>query len=291
MAILRFRPEIWSARLLVALRTALVYGGPLVVNRDWEGEISQAGDTVRVTTISDPTVDDYVPNSTVITPEELTDAQRTIVVDQAKYFAFKVDDVDARQAAGNVMSEGMARAAYKFRDEVDRFLASLYTGAQAANVVPEVAIDTSTPTSWATEAALAYDEVLVPLGVKLDEADVPTEGRYCIVPPSFHGVIRRDARFVNAEKSGDGGQALRNGVVGQAAGFTILKSNNVPTPEAGHRVISAGTNAALTLAEQINKTEAYRPESSFSDAVKGLLLFGSKLIRPEMLATCTVDLS
>jgi hypothetical protein len=290
MAITRFRPEIWSARLLVALRTALVYGGPLVVNRNWEGELAQAGDTVRVTTISDPTIDDYVPNSTVISPEELTDAQRTIVVDQSKFFAFKVDDVDARQAAGSVIPEGMQRAAYKFRDEVDRYLAALYTGAQAANVVPDVAIDTSTPTSWATEAAKAYDEVLVPLGVKLDEADVPTEGRYVVVPPSFHGVIRRDNRFINAEKSGST-QPLRNGVVGEAAGFTILKSNNVPTPEAGHRVISAGTNAALTLAEQINKTEAYRPESSFSDAVKGLLLFGAKLIRPEMLATCIVDLS
>jgi N4-gp56 family major capsid protein len=291
MAILRFRPEIWSARLLVALRTALVYGGPLVVNRDWEGDIAQAGDTVRITTLSDPTVDDYVPNSTVITPEELTDAQRTLVVDESKYFAFKVDDVDARQAAGNVMSEGMSRAAYKFRDEVDRFIAALYTSAQAANVVTEVQIDTSAPTSWAAEAAKAYDEVLVPLGVKLDEADVPTEARYVVVPPSFHGVLRRDARFVNAEKSGDGGQALRNGVVGMAAGFTILKSNNVPTPEAGHRVIQAGTNAGITLAEQINRTEAYRPESSFADAVKGLLLFGSKMIRPEMVATCVVDLS
>lgn len=291
MAITRFRPEIWSARLLVALRTALVYGGPLVVNRDWEGEISQAGDTVRITSIGDPTIDDYVPNSTVITPEELTDAQRTLVVDEAKYFAFKVDDVDARQARGNVMNEGMQRAAYKFRDEIDRYIAALYTSVQAANVVPEVAIDTSSPADWATEAAKAYDEVLVPLSVKLDEADVPTEGRYVIVPPSFHGVLRRDARFVNAEKAADGGQALRNGVVGEAAGFTILKSNNCPTPEPGHRVIQAGTNAGITLAEQINKTEAYRPESSFSDAVKGLLLFGAKMIRPEMVATCTVDLS
>lgn len=291
MAITRFRPEIWSARLLVALRTNLVYGGPMVVNRDWEGDVEQAGDTVRITSVSDPTVADYVPNDTTITPEELTDAQRTLVIDESKYFAFKVDDVDARQAAGNVLNQGMQRAAYKFRDEVDRYIASLYTSAQSANVVSEVAIDTSSPADWAVEAAKAYDEVLVPLGVKLDEADVPTEDRYVIVPPSFHGVLRRDARFVNAEKAADNGEALRNGIVGEAAGFTIMKSNNVPTPESGHRVIQAGTNQGITLAEQINKTESYRPESSFADAVKGLLLFGAKMIRPEMVATCTVDMS
>src|SRR5690349_13358556 len=98
MAITRFRPEIWSAELLVALRKSLVFAQPGVVNRDYEGEISAAGDTVRITSISDPTIGTYTPNSTSITPEELTDAQRTLVIDQAKYFAFYVDDIDARQA-------------------------------------------------------------------------------------------------------------------------------------------------------------------------------------------------
>lgn len=290
MAFTRFRPEIWSARLLVALRKALVYGGPVVVNRDWEGEVAEAGDTVRVTSIGDPTIAEYVPNSTVISPQELTDAQRTIVIDESHYFAFKVDDIDSRQAAGNVIPEAMNRAAYQLADLVDQTIAALYTSAQSANVVSEVAIDTSSPTSWATEAAKAYDEVLVPLKVKLDEANVPTTGRYCVVPPSFHGVLLRDPRFTDASASGST-TPLANGMVGRAAGFDIAISNNSPTPETGHRVIQAGTNAGITLAEQINKTEAYRPESGFADAVKGLILFGTKMIRPEMIATCVVDLS
>ena len=123
MSITRFRPEVWSAQLLVALRKALVFAQANVVNRDYEGEITAAGDTVRITSISDPTIGTYVPNSTVITPEELTDAQRTLVIDQAKYFAFKVDDIDARQARGNVMPEAMNRAAYKLRDVVDQYIA------------------------------------------------------------------------------------------------------------------------------------------------------------------------
>lgn len=287
MAITRFRPEIWSAALLVALRKALVYAAPGVVNRDYEGEIRQAGDTVRITSISDPTVQPYTPNSTVITPEELTDAQRTLVVDQADYFAFYVDDVDARQAKGDVMIEAINRAAYKQRDRIDQYVAAFYTSVPSANRVGDVTIDLS-PTSWAAEAAKAYNEVLVPLKVKLDEANVPTEGRYAIVPPWFHGVLLRDPNFINAEKSADPG-TLRNGFVGRAAGFDIRVSNNTPSPEASHNVITAGTEMAISYAEQINKTEAYRPESKFADAVKGLVLYGAKPIRPEALARCIVD--
>lgn len=288
MAITRFRPEIWSAMLLVALRKALVYAAPGVVNRDYEGEIQEAGDTVRITSISDPTVAPYTPNSTVITPEELTDAQRTLVVDQADYFAFYVDDVDARQAKGNVLTEAMQRAAYKQRDRIDQYVAAFYTSVPAANQVGDVTVDLSSPTSWTTEAAKAYNEVLVPLAVKLDEANVPTEGRYCIVPPWFHGVLRRDVNFINADKSGST-ETLRNGLVGRAAGFDIRVSNNTPSPEASHNVITAGTDMAISYAEQINKTEAYRPESKFADAVKGLVLYGAKPIRPEALARCIVD--
>ena len=287
MAITRFRPEIWSANLLVALRKALVYAGPGVVNRDYEGEIANAGDTVRITSISDPTIGTYTPNSTTITPEELNDAQRTLVIDQAKYWAFKVDDVDARQALGSVIPEAISRAAYKLADVVDQYVASLYTGIQAANVVTAVTIDTSAPTSWSAEATKAYNDVLVPLKVKLDEANVPTEGRYCIIPPVFHGVLLRDDRFVRMDAAGTT-EGLRNGLVGRASGFDILMSNNTPSPGAGQNVVTAGVDMAISFAEQINKTEAYRPESSFSDAVKGLALYGAKLIRPDALASCTI---
>ncbi|GLZ34885.1 hypothetical protein Lesp02_70720 [Lentzea sp. NBRC 105346] len=287
MAIDRFIPQFWATQLLVALRKALVYGGPMVVNRDYEGEISGAGDTVRITSISDPTIGTYVPNSTTIVPEELTDAQRALVVDQAKYFAFKVDDVNARQAAGNVIPQAVRRAAYKLADQVDQYIAAMYTGVPTANVVPAVTIDTSNPASWATEAARAYNDVLIPLKVTLDQANVPKEGRYCIVPPIFEGVLLRDDRFVRADAAGTT-EGLRNGFTGRIAGFDVMVSNNTPVPGANQNVITAGTNIAITLAEQINKTEAYRPESSFSDAVKGLALYGAKLIRPEGLASCTV---
>lgn len=277
MAITRFRPEIWSANLLVGLRKALVYAGPGVVNRDYEGEIREAGDTVRITSIGDPTIGTYSANSTVITPEELADAQRTLVVDQAKYWAFYVDDVDARQAKGNVIPEAMSRAAYKLADVVDQYVAGFYTGVAAANAVGTVAVPTATPTAF-------YDSILVPLKVKLDEANVPTEGRYCIVPPWLHGRALRDDRFVRADASGTT-EALRNGFVGRAAGFDVLMSNNSINVTGDDYVVQAGVDMAISFAEQISKTEAYRPEAKFADAVKGLALYGAKLVRPEAMAT------
>ncbi|WP_156722657.1 phage major capsid protein [Streptomyces apocyni] len=281
MAITNFKPQIWSARLLVAWRKALVYGGPMVVNRDYEGDIAESGDVVKITSISDPTISDYTANSTVITPEELTDAQRNLPIDQSKYWAFKVDDVDKRQAKGNVIPEAMSRAAYRLADTADQYIAGLYTGVAAANDLGTVAVTAGTPTD-------AYDEVLVPLKVLLDEADVPKQGRYCVVPPWFEGRLLRDDRFVSAEKAGTTA-GLRNGMAGRAAGFTIMVSNNVPNPAGDDYVIQAGVNAAISFAEQINKTEAYRPENSFADAVKGLALYGSKLIRPDGIAIATAS--
>ncbi|MBP5915868.1 P22 phage major capsid protein family protein [Streptomyces scabiei] len=281
MSITNFKPQIWSARLLVAWRKSLVYGGPMVVNRDYEGDIAESGDVVKITSISDPTISDYVPNSTVITPEELTDAQRNLVIDQSKYWAFKVDDVDKRQAKGNVMPEAMSRAAYRLRDVADQYIAGLYTGVASGNNLGTISVVAATPTD-------AYDDVLIPLKVTLDDGDCPTEGRYCVVPPWFTGRLLRDDRFVRADASGST-DALRNGFVGRAAGFNIVQSNNTPNPTGDDNVVQAGVNSAISFAEQINKTEAYRPESSFSDAVKGLALYGAKLVRPDGIAIATAS--
>jgi N4-gp56 family major capsid protein len=282
VSILNFRPEIWSANLLVATRKNLIFGN--CINRDYEGEISAAGDTVRITSIGRPTISNYVPNSTVINPEQVNDSQRTLVVDQSKFFAFAVDDVDARQAKGNVIPQSMNEAAYGFADVIDQYIAnSMYTGIQAANQAGSITVAANTPSDF-------YDKVLVPLKIKLDLANVPTEGRWINVRPEAHGALLRDARFVKVNESGTS-EGLRNGHVGRAAGFDIMVTNNAPNTSGSEYVTIAGTNAAYTFAEQINKVEAYRPQSSFSDAVKGLVLYGGKLVRPDFLASALVTIS
>jgi hypothetical protein len=225
-----------------------------------------------------------VPNSTVINPEQVNDSQRTLVVDQSKFFAFAVDDVDARQAKGNVIPQSMNEAAYGFADVIDQYIANtMYTGIQTANQVGSITIAAGTPSDF-------YDKVLVPMKIKLDLANVPTEGRWINVRPEAHGALLRDARFVKVNESGTS-EGLRNGMVGRAAGFDIRVTNNAPNTTGSEYVTIAGTNAAYTFAEQINKVEAYRPQSSFSDAVKGLVLYGGKLVRPDFLASALVTVS
>ncbi|AXA97592.1 P22 coat protein - protein 5 domain protein [Microbacterium sp. PM5] len=281
MAFNKFKPEIWSALLLVALRKQLVYTA--FCNRDYEGEIAEAGDTVRITSVGRPTIGNYVPGQTVISPETVADTQRTLVIDQSKFFAVQIDDVDKRQAKGGIMEQLKDEAGYALADVIDQYIASFFTSIQAANQLGSKTVSIATPTQ-------AYDNVLVPLKVQLDKANVATQGRSVAITPDLHGVLLRDPRFIKVNESGTS-EGLRNGMVGRAAGFDILITNNAPNTTGQEFAIIAGNDRAITFAEQINKTEAYRPQSSFSDAVKGLMLYGAKNVRPDSLASALVTVT
>jgi hypothetical protein len=281
MAISAFKPEVWNANLLVTLEKSHVYAAPGVVNRDYEGDIANYGDTVHITSLAEPTIGTYTPH-TDITIEDVDDSDATLLIDQSKYFAFEVDDVEKRQAfnGGKVLTEQARKAAYKLRDVADQYVAGLMAaGVDAGNLVAEQTL--ATPSE-------AYD-LLVDLGTILDEDDVPTEARWAVVTPKFYGLLLKDSRFVG---TGDAQAAATrtNGMVGEAAGFSIRKSNNAPNgPGAGAgKLVIAGYNGAVTYAEQINKTEATRKEKGFADIVKGLHLYGSKVVRPKGLAAADV---
>jgi N4-gp56 family major capsid protein len=276
MSVDTFKPEVWSAVMLDSLKKSLVYGD--LVNNQYEGEISDFGDTVTVNSISRPTIGTYTPNSTTVTPQQLQTAQRKLLIDQAKYFAFSVDDVDARQARGDMLPAALSEAAYGLADTADQFLAGLYTGVQSANALGTIAVTTAAPLD-------AYDKVLVPLKVKLDEANVPLQNRWCVIPPWLHGRLLRDDRFIRADASGEASAAI-NGRVGRAAGMDIRVSNNTPFPGGDDNIVIAGYRGAISFAGQINSVEAYRPQTGFSDAIKGLQLYGGKLMRPDGIATC-----
>lgn len=282
MSVTNFIPEVWAAQLLSSLKKSLVFAGPGIANRNYEGEIANQGDTVRITSISRPTVASYTKDSTTITPETLTDANRSLSIDQAKYFAFEVDDIDLRQArdGGALMDEAAQEAAYALADTADQYVAGLYTGVDAGNAIGTTSITTGT---------LAVTG-LVNLKVKLDNANVPTMGRYVVLPPWYHGLLLQSDTFVRVDASGTS-EALRNGFVGRAFGFDVYVSNNCVNVTGDDWIVQAGYPGALTFAEQIAKVEAYRPESAFSDALKGLHLYGAKLVRPTGIATLTASIT
>lgn len=279
---LDFIPTVWAARLLTALDKALVYGQRDICNRDYEGEIREAGNTVKIASIGDVDVDDYTKDTDIAEPQVLSDEEQNLLIDQAKYFNFYVDSIDRAQQNVNVLDEAMRRSAWKLRDHADTFIASTLEAA----VLPAGKIGSvATPIVPTKEDAYEY---LVDLGVLLDEQSVPTDGRYVVVPAWFHGLLLKDDRFVRSGTM-PGERRLQNGEVGEAAGFAILKSNNVPNASGAKYKIVAGHSMACCYVEQIVDVQTYKPEKRFGDAVKGLHVYGAKVVRPECLAMLIAD--
>ncbi len=274
---LEFIPTVWAARLLVALEKALIYGQANVSNRDYEGEIKKAGNTVKIASIGDVTIGDYTTNVDIADPEVLTDDEQTLLIDKAKYFNFYVDSVDRAQQNVNVLDEAMRRSAWSLREIADTFLATtMDTAVPNGNKIGT----TITPKVPTKDDAYEY---LVDLGVLLDESNVPTMERFVVVPAWFHGLLLKDDRFVRSGTTA-GDRRLQNGEAGQAAGFAVLKSNNVPNTTGSKYKIIAGHSMATAYVEQILDVQTYKPEKRFGDAVKGLHVYGAKVVRPTALA-------
>ena len=277
MAVTGFIPKLWSARLLNALDKSHVFAN--VVNRDYEGEIKKMGDTVHINTIGAVTIGTYTQNTDFTSgPETLATTDQTLTIDQAKYFNFQVDDIDAAQAAGDIMDKAMTRAAYGLADASDKYIAGILAGAaDASNLVSSTAV--------ALTSSNVYENV-VKMRTILDKANVPTAGRWLVIPPEMYALILLDDRFVKT-----GGEMaegiLRTGLVAQDAGFDIYLSNNcvsVNSNSTDTYTIVGGVDSAATYAEQIVSTEAYRPEKRFADAVKGLHVYGAKVVDKAQLA-------
>lgn len=263
MSIKAFIPELWVARLLAAYEKALVFGA--LANRDYEGEIRNLGDTVKISGVGPVTVSAYTGT---VTYQDLEAEQQNLVIDQRDYWAFKVDDADAAQAGVMFMDQAMRNAAYSVRDTVDRYIAGLYT--QAGNITE------STPIN-----SLNVFAAILSLGQALDEANVPEEGRWLVIPPWLK-VKLVQAKLV-AENTTN--EAWSNGRVGRCAGFDIYQSNNVANDGTDYYCM-AGTRDAISYAGQIDpaRVEALRAESAFEDKIRGEILFGAKVVRPDALA-------
>lgn len=268
MALTEFIPQLWSGALLAHLDKAHVVAN--LVNRNYEGMIRQAGDTVIINQLSDITIKDYTENTDIADPETLSTEKKTLVIDKQKYFNFQVDDVDKAQAAGNLMDEAMRRVAYVLADETEKIILKAMDTDATTKIVPTATLDDTN----------IYKE-LVGVKVAMDKKNVPSQGRWLIVSPDTHALLLQDTRFV-ATGGAIAESNLQNGFIGKVLGFDVYLSNNIDSLTNGNACI-AGVNMATTFAEQIVETEAYRMEKRFSDGVKGLNVFGVKVIYPDCL--------
>lgn len=285
MATNHFIPQVWSAKILEALDKELVYAE--LFNTDYEGEITEAGDTVRIAQVGDVTIKDFDRDADIASPEDVKVEDLTLEIGQSKYFNISVCDVDEVQSKISLLDTATQRAGYGFADVCDKYLGNLLA---ASGTVKDGLGSKEAPITVTDKNAY---ETLVKMKTALDKANLPKQERKVVVPPEFEGFMLLDPRFVAvpADASQD---RLTEGTVYRAAGFEIRTSNNVPFEGGGDSgattVYSIVGSSPIqgTFAQQILKTEAYRPEKRFADAVKGLHVYGAKVLRPGAVAVATV---
>lgn len=293
MSIHNFIPTVWAARLLQNLQNNLVYGQDAVVNRDYEGEITEMGDSVKIMSIGGIEIGDYARNQDMDPPQVLDDAGTTMIIDHSRYFNFYVDNLDRVQANPARMDAAMQEAGYAMANDTDKWLAEKMvseagnsaTGNGGDNIIGTDANPIQLGLGSGDKSAY---ETLVDLSTKMDEANLPPDGRYAIIPPWFHGLLLKDNRFTGYGTPANR-ETLQRGLVGEVAGLSILRSNNVPTRSGTKWKIVGSHRITTTLATQFTRIVGYEPEKRFGDAVKGLKLEGAKVTRPSGVIVLTAS--
>lgn len=275
-------PTLWAGSLLKHLNDVHVYGR--VVNRDYEGDIREHGDSVKINSIGRVTISTYTLGSPISAPERLQDSALWLLIDQGEYFNFIIHDADKAQQKPKIMSEAMKEASWGIGDSIDVFLATLLQ-AGVATAGPD---NTLTAVTLGTGAGDddAY-ETLVDLDTLLTVQNVPSGDRWAVIPPWVHGMLRKDPRFVSFGTEQNLAVA-RGKPIGRIANLMLHESNNVPLSSTTYTII-AGYKGACTFAEQVASVEAFRPPDDFGDAVKGLYIYGGKVTRPYALASVDAD--
>jgi hypothetical protein len=334
-----FSPVIYSRKVQKAFRKSSVVED--ITNTDYSGEIANFGDSVRIIKEPEITINSYARGTTLAT-QALTDADFTMVVDQANYFQFAIDDIEEAHSHTSFMDLATDRAGYRLRDSFDadvlgymagwewngsawvRRSAAAGTNADAAAGVDELLspnkLDITTfggsdlgvlpeVTSIPVAAGGGAGGITSPLAILnriarlMDQANVDTDNRWMVVDPVFAEILMdEDSKLINGDFGGDG--ELRNGrMPGTIRGFRIYKSNNLPfvgtgagtSASAGSEdnfgVVVAGHDSAVATAEQIAKTESFRSPETFADVVRGMQLYGRKLLRPEAVFTANYNLA
>ena len=264
-----FIPEVFSKLLQAKFYKKPIL--PVISNTDYEGEISGQGEKVTIRTVPAVTINNYTGT---ITTQELTTAKVEMLIDRSKYYSFKVDDVLAAQADINMLEGASSDASEGMRIAVETdVLAAAVTGA-------------TTIGSQTTITASNILAQILAISTSLDELSIPEEGRFIVLNPAQISLLKQ-SELRQAYLTGDSTSPLRNGKVGMVDRFNVYQSNMLYKPaaggDAGYTHVLAGHPKALSFASQFTNTETVRMESTFGDQVRGLKVFGSKVVTPDAL--------
>ena len=283
-----FIPEIYSKKVQIALRKAAV--AEAVCNTDYMGEISSFGDTVNIIKEPQIAVADYT-RGLAVTSTDLTDQELVLTVDQAKSFSFKIDDLEKRFSHVNFQAIAADNAAYALRDAMDsNILAAISAGATATTGMGT----TGTPIDIGFGSGEVDPLNQMSLAAKeLDEANAPEDGRWFVAAPEWYNALSNSASKLLSVDFNAGQGSIRNGLVasGLLRGFSMYKSNNLPTNDLSGATPAGSATAPEALfghmsstaaASSMNKVETVRDTGTFSDIVRGLMVWGRKVLRPEV---------
>jgi hypothetical protein len=294
-----FIPEIWSGKLIENFYDATVLAA--ISNTDYEGEIRQFGDTVNIRTSPEITLREYVKGQT-LTVENPDKPKLQLLIDKGEYFACVEDDVDKVQADINMMDLWSKDASEKMKIKIDQRVltdilpdnSALNKGANAGRISGNINLGTTgTPVAVTKDGAsstVSVTDLVVDMGTVLDEANCPESDRFLVIPAKMAGLIKK-SELKDASLAGDSQSILRNGRLGMIDRFTIYMSHNLQVQSGGKYSIIAGHKMGFTFASQMTNMETLRSTTTFGDIIRGLQVYGYKVVKPEALATSIVTLA
>ncbi|OPZ78262.1 MAG: hypothetical protein BWY78_00674 [Alphaproteobacteria bacterium ADurb.Bin438] len=285
-----FIPEFWSDILNKKLSKSGV--AMRIVNTRYEGEIKNAGDTVRIQEVPNIAINSYDPSG-ALSYEEPNGESKILHIDQQKYFAFKVDDITKAQADNDLAHKFMEEAKKGIDLVKDSFILGKFADIPASNLLAPVSLTKG-------NAYLQFVNLAKMLKNKgaIQSRDSDIYGKndeetreglpFVVINPDIEAVLLQAPEFIQATEKGD--KVLRTGSIGSIAGLDIMVSTNLPTVE-GKVNVMAGINDAITFASQVVKIETLRDKDAFKDLVRGLYVYGAKTVIPEALAGCVMSLA
>ena len=285
-----FIPEIWSGKLIENFYDATVLAA--ISNTDYEGEIRQMGDTVNIRTTPEITIQTYVKGQT-LSVENPDKAKLQLIIDKGEYFACVEDDVDQVQADVNMMDMWSKDASERMKIKIDQRVLT--------DLLPDVSANNKGQTAGAisgnidlgvagTPEALTTSNVIgkiVDMGTVLDEANCPEGDRFLVIPAKMAGLIKQ-SDLKDASITGDNESPLRNGRLGMIDRFTVYVSHNLKKTSGGEFSVIGGHKMGFTFASQMTNMETIRSETTFGNIIRGLQVYGYKVVKPEALATMIV---
>jgi hypothetical protein len=296
-----FLPSIYSKKVLNFFRKASVVEA--ITNTDYAGEISAYGDSVKI--IKEPTITvyDYTRGSDT-TSTKLTDQEITLVVDSAKAFKFIVDDIETNMSHVNFKEVASSSAAYSLKDSYDAaVLSTMFSGVSASGPDHVIGADAAAGSAGVGETTASVDlgvasevdplDLMARMARLLDDQSVPEENRWFVASPDFYEELSQSGSKLLSVDFNAGQGSIRNGLVssGKLRGFDMYKSNNIPSVSTATGQCLGGHMSSTATANTILSTEVIRDPSSFGDIVRGLHVYGAKVLRDDAMvkAIYTID--